>query len=136
MLEELSNDFSKYLKVDLNTEVKTDSEHSSSAAFPIVQFKQKLNFFFNQVDSVEKFVNHVKSELEIIAVQVEEAEEELGQSNGKFKNMLKPLFSKMSTSDASVRRPNKSYEAPILFQTSTFFPPQSKSLVEDEKKPV
>ena len=64
--------------------MKTDSEHSSSAAFPIVQFKQKLNVFFNQVDSVEKFVNHVKSELEIIAVQVEEAEEEAEDGDGVF----------------------------------------------------
>lgn len=74
-------------------QVKADNELSSDLSIPmVIQSKQKLDLLCRQVDSLEIFINRVKSDMEIIETQVQEAEEEMGQPNGRIKSMIKPLL--------------------------------------------
>lgn len=74
-------------------QVKSDSELCAYLSIPtIMQSKEKLEMLFSQVDSLEKFVNHVKSDANTVESQLNIAEEEIGQNSGSLKNMFRPLF--------------------------------------------
>ncbi|KAK6627376.1 hypothetical protein RUM44_009853 [Polyplax serrata] len=160
MIEELVKDYSNYVKVDLKSElhdvqdtiddmltrldefenlvnmVKADNELSSDLSIPmVIQSKQKLDLLCRQVDSLEIFINRVKSDMEIIETQVQEAEEEMGQPNGRIKSMIKPLLRMSNSVPVQRQSHTSSYQAPTLFKTSSFFPPQNnEDTVQNEQK--
>jgi hypothetical protein len=44
------------------------------------------------VDRLETFLNRVKQDLDVVESHMDAAEADVGNTNGKFKNILKPLF--------------------------------------------
>jgi hypothetical protein len=45
------------------------------------------------VDRLETFVSRVKQDLDVVESHMDAAEADVGSTNGKLKNILKPLFS-------------------------------------------
>ncbi|KDR23558.1 biogenesis of lysosome-related organelles complex 1 subunit 4 [Zootermopsis nevadensis] len=144
MINEIVNDYVEYLKVDLRKElipveeivddmltrleefeslmemVQTNGLHSLDGSVPnILSYKDRLTALCGRVDRLETFLNHVKQDLDVVESHMETAEADVGNSDGKLKNILKPLFFKKS--DPVVSSPV--YEVPEIFKTSNFFPP-------------
>lgn len=73
--------------------MKTDGEFCIDVSIPqVLHCKEKLELLCDKIDRLEQFVNHVKTDMDIVEAKVEEAETEVGQNVGKFKNIFKPLF--------------------------------------------
>lgn len=79
--------------------------------------REDLTLLCNRVDRLQVFLVRVKQDLEKVEHNIELAEANV---EGKFKNILKPLFFKKQDSTA-VKSPV--YEAPEIFETSKYFPP-------------
>lgn len=114
--------------------VRTDGEFCVDISIPQVLYcKKKLELLCDRIDRLEQFVNHVKADVDSVEIKVEEAEAEVGQNVGKFKNIFKPLFFKKPLAESSSKKCGRTptYEAPSLFATSNFFP-QSEDVLENE----
>ncbi|XP_023713009.1 biogenesis of lysosome-related organelles complex 1 subunit 4 isoform X2 [Cryptotermes secundus] len=148
MINELVNDYLEYFKVDLTKQlapveetiddmltrleefeslmemVQTNGLHSLDGSVPnILLYKDRLRALCNRVDRLETFLNRVKHDLDVVESHMDAAEADVGNTNGKFKNILKPLFFKKP--DKAVRSPV--YEAPEIFRTSDFFLPDEST---------
>ncbi|KAJ9584048.1 hypothetical protein L9F63_021605, partial [Diploptera punctata] len=155
MLNDIGKDYAGYLQIDLTKElapveetvddmltrleefeslmemVRCNGLYSLDGSIPdLLLYKDKLQMLCNQVDSLEAFVNRVKQDIDLVESQMDAAEVDVGNTDGKLKNILRPLFSKIS--DAPTPRPARSpvYETPQLFKTSNFFHSEGSSSVE------
>jgi hypothetical protein len=73
--------------------VQTGGLHSLNGTVPnILLYKDRLKSLCDRVDRLEVFLNRVKQDLDVVESHVDAAEVDLGSTDGKLKNILKPLF--------------------------------------------
>lgn len=74
-------------------QVQTNGLHSLDGSVPnILLYKDRLRALCNRVDRLETFLNRVKHDLDVVESHMDAAEADVGNTNGKLKNILKPLF--------------------------------------------
>jgi hypothetical protein len=74
-------------------QVQTGGLHSLNGTVPnIMLYKDRLKPLCDQVDGLEIFLNRVKHDLDVVESHVVAAEADLGSTDGKLKNIFKPLF--------------------------------------------
>lgn len=79
--------------ISLCLQVQTNGLHSLDGSVPnILSYKDRLTALCGRVDRLETFLNHVKQDLDVVESHMETAEADVGNSDGKLKNILKPLF--------------------------------------------
>ncbi|KAG8201631.1 hypothetical protein JTE90_012701 [Oedothorax gibbosus] len=145
LVSELSDDYSKYMKVDVTTEksiledeieeiltrldeftslvdmVRGDNALCLNQTLPEIHKKcSEIEKVFHQVDRLEDMVKAIKQNLDVMEDKVNEAEVHLDTSSVKklFNSLQKPLFSKK----AAEPKKQIKYEPPVIFRTEDFFP--------------
>jgi hypothetical protein len=74
-------------------QVQTNGLHSLDGSVPnILLYKERLTALCDRVDRLETFLNRVKQDLDVVESQMDAAESDVGNTDGKLKSMLKPLF--------------------------------------------
>jgi hypothetical protein len=58
----------------------------------IIMYKDRLRVLCDHVDRLEAFLTRVKQDLDVVESQMDAAEADVGNTDGKLKNILKPLF--------------------------------------------
>ncbi|XP_069692569.1 biogenesis of lysosome-related organelles complex 1 subunit 4 isoform X2 [Periplaneta americana] len=88
----------------------------------MLAYKEDLQLLCSRVDRLQAFLARVKQDLEKVEYNIDLAEANAGTSDGKLKNILKPLFFKKPDSAAARHVKSPVYEAPEIFKTSNYFP--------------
>ncbi|KAJ8924592.1 hypothetical protein NQ315_000742 [Exocentrus adspersus] len=119
-LENVAGDYNKYCDVDIHSKlmpineqienmlarleefqtmilfVKQDGTDSRDILTSIANYSNELNDLFNKIDTMERLVTHIKSNLDKVEDDVEKAEVEFGCNDSKKKvtSIFTPLFKK------------------------------------------
>jgi len=73
--------------------VQTGGLHSLNGTVPnILLYKDRFKSLCDRVDRLEVFLNRVKHDIDVVESHVDAAEADFGNTDGKLKNILKPLF--------------------------------------------
>ena len=76
------------------SQVRCNGLYSLDGSIPdILLYKEKLQVLCNQVDRLEAFESRVKQDIELVEAQMDAAEVDIGSTDGKLKNIFRPLFS-------------------------------------------
>ena len=156
LVSDISQDYSKYLKVNVVAEkaaledeiediltrldeftslvdmVRGDNALCLNTTLPEIFKKcEEMEKMFDKVDKLEQMVQTIKQNLDVMEEKVTEAEEHLDSSSVKklFNTLQKPLFSKRT----SESKKQLKYEPPEIFKTEDFFVSQEKSLAVEKK---
>lgn len=157
LVSDLSQDYSKYLKVNVASEkaaledeiedvltrldeftslvdmVRGDNALCLNNTLPEIFKKcEEMEKMFQKVDKLEEMVQAIKQNLDVMEEKVVEAEEKLDSSSVKklFNSLQKPLFSKKT----SEPKKETKYEPPVIFKTEDFFLNQQKPSMPTEEK--
>ncbi|XP_050537427.1 biogenesis of lysosome-related organelles complex 1 subunit 4 [Daktulosphaira vitifoliae] len=145
MLDELALDYSEYLKVDNSTEVNALKDVIEDMLTRLEEFqtfmemvralraestmlhydtikgmKSKVTELTKTVNNLEKLVNKVGEDVELVDQQLTEAESCMPiNKEGPLNTILKPFFKKQD--DHSTVKQLLTYEPPIIFKSDDFF---------------
>jgi hypothetical protein len=77
----------------LSLQVQTNGLHSLDGSVPnMLLYKDRLRTLCDRVDRLETFLNRVKQDIDVVESHMDAAEADVGNTDGKFRNILKPLF--------------------------------------------
>ncbi|XP_025423988.1 biogenesis of lysosome-related organelles complex 1 subunit 4 [Sipha flava] len=145
MLEELAIDYAEYLKVDNENEVGALKDVVEDMLTRLEEFqtfmemvralrvestvmhydtikgmKSKVNELTGTVNKLEKLVNKVAEDVDLVDQQLTEAEACMPiNKDGPLNSILKPFFKKQEDHSSTKQLP--AYEPPVIFKSDDYF---------------
>eukprot|EP00058_Branchiostoma_floridae_P003228 XP_002588716.1 hypothetical protein BRAFLDRAFT_100228 [Branchiostoma floridae] len=130
VLEQTCADYSLYLDVDTDKEVRSESNLALNKTLPeLYERSLEIRKTYERIDQLEAFVNVVRRNVNMMEELVNQAERDYSSLNSiksLFTNIKMPIFApKKPVAPKPEQR--KKFVPPEIFKTDDFFPPKEDS---------
>ncbi|KAK9871431.1 hypothetical protein WA026_012806 [Henosepilachna vigintioctopunctata] len=146
MATDVASDFSKYLHHDIHNKlspinrmiedmlarleefetmvnfVTLDVNESTDALSSLTNFNKQLLELFSKIDTVEKVINHLKGNLNMLELDIQKAEQrlKLNNDNKLVTNIITPLLFRKTTEKKNLAIDNAVFDINTYFSNQNF----------------